>query len=106
MIKSPTKTFTNRCKHCGRTVSRTVPNKELEFKDKLQPILKKYGKIIFKGDAKTKLIAKSVKVRNKVDHVNANIVGITVNNADIKNVISNIEPDMCKYIHIGEKAFV
>ncbi len=34
------------------------------------------------------------------------IVGITVNNADIKNVISNIEPDMCKYIHIGEKAFV
>ena len=71
LIKPPTKTFTNRCKHCGRTVSRTVPNKELEFKDKLQPILKKYGKIIFKDDSRTKLIAKSVKVRNKVDHVNA-----------------------------------
>ena len=34
------------------------------------------------------------------------IVGITVNNADIKNVISNLEPEMYKYIHIGEKAFV
>lgn len=44
----------------------------MEFKDKLQPILKKYSKIIFKGDAKTKLIARSVKVRNKVDYVNAN----------------------------------
>ena len=34
------------------------------------------------------------------------IVGITVNNADIKNVISNLEPERYKYIHIGEKAFV
>lgn len=34
------------------------------------------------------------------------IVGITVNNADIKNVISNLEPEMNKYIHIGEKAFM
>lgn len=34
------------------------------------------------------------------------IVSITVNNADIKNVISNLEPEMYKYIHIGEKAFV
>lgn len=33
------------------------------------------------------------------------IVGITVNNADIKNVISNLEPERYKYIHIGEKAF-
>lgn len=73
LVKPPTKTFTNRCKNCNRLVSRTVPNKELEFKDKLQPLIKKYGKIIFKGDAKTKLIAKSVKVRNKVDHVNANM---------------------------------
>lgn len=77
LVKPPTKTFTNRCKNCGGVVSRTVPNKELEFKDKLQPILKKYGKIIFKGDAKTKLIAKSVKVRNKVDHVNANTENAT-----------------------------
>ncbi len=72
LVKPPTKTYTNRCKQCGSSVSRTVPNKELEFKDKLQPLLKKYGKNIFKGDAKAKLIAKSVKVRNKVDHVNAN----------------------------------
>lgn len=72
LIKPPTKTYTNRCKQCGCSVSRTVRNRELEFKDKLQPIIKKYGKIIFKGEAKTKLIAKSVKVRNKVDHVNAN----------------------------------
>ena len=34
------------------------------------------------------------------------IVGITVNNADIKNVISNLEPERYKHIHIGEKAFV
>ena len=72
LVKPPTKTFTNKCKHCNKTVSRTVPNKELEFKDKLKPLLKKYGKVIFKGDSKTKLISKSVKVRNKVDHVNAN----------------------------------
>lgn len=72
LIKPPTKTYTNKCKKCGSSVSRIVPNRELEFKDKLKPLLKKYGKIIFKGDAKTKLIAKSVKVRNKVDHVNAN----------------------------------
>lgn len=72
LIKPPTKTYTNKCKKCGSSVSRTVPNRELEFKDKLKPLLKKYGKIIFKGDTKTKLIAKSVKVRNKVDHVNAN----------------------------------
>ena len=72
LVKSPTKTYTNRCKQCGSSVSRTVPNRKLEFKDKLQPLLKKYGRIIFKGDSKTKLIAKSVKVRNKVDHVNAN----------------------------------
>lgn len=34
------------------------------------------------------------------------IVGITVNNADIKNIITNLEPKMYKYIHIGEKAFL
>lgn len=34
------------------------------------------------------------------------IVGITVNNAEIKEVISNLAPDDYKYIHIGEKAFV
>ncbi|MCM1038407.1 MAG: hypothetical protein NC434_03720 [Ruminococcus sp.] len=72
LVKPPTRTYTNSCKNCGSSVSRTVPNKELEFKDKLKPILKKYGKNIFKGDAKTKLIAKAVKVRNKVDHVNVN----------------------------------
>lgn len=72
LVKPPTITFTNRCKNCGSSVSRTLPNKMLEFKDKLQPLIKKYGKIIFKGDAKTKLIARSVKIRNKVDHVNAN----------------------------------
>lgn len=33
------------------------------------------------------------------------IVGITVNNADIKNVISDMDSDSYKYIHIGEKAF-
>ena len=72
LIKPPTKTYTNRCKQCGSSVSRTVPNKELAFKDKLIPLLKKYGKIIFRGDTKYRLIAKAVKVRNKVDHVNAN----------------------------------
>lgn len=72
LVKPPTKTYTNRCKQCGSSVSRTVPNRELEFKDRLKPLLKKYGKIIFKGDAKTKLITKAVKIRNKVDHVNAN----------------------------------
>lgn len=72
LVKPPTRIFTNRCKRCGGLVSRTVPNKELEFKDELQPLIKKYGKIIFKGDAKTNLIARSVKIRNKVDHVNAN----------------------------------
>ena len=34
------------------------------------------------------------------------IVGITVNNADIKSVISNMDANSYKYIHIGEKAFV
>ncbi len=72
LVKPPTRTFTNRCKYCGKPVSRTVRNRELEFKDKLQPLIRKYGKIIFKGDAKTKLTARSVKIRNKVDHVNAN----------------------------------
>lgn len=72
LVKLPTRTFTNRCKYCGKPVSRTVRNRELEFKDKLQPLIKKYGKTIFKGDAKTKLITRSVKIRNKVDHVNAN----------------------------------
>jgi hypothetical protein len=72
LVKPPTRTFTNRCKYCGKPVSRTVRNRELEFKDKLQPLIKKYGKTIFKGDAKTKLIARSIKIRNKVDHVNAN----------------------------------
>ena len=72
LVKPPTRTFTNRCKYCGKPVSRTVRNRELEFKDKLQPLIKKYGKTIFKGDAKMKLIARSVKIRNKVDHVNAN----------------------------------
>ena len=72
LVKPPTRTYTNRCKYCGSLVSKNVPNKTLEFKDKLQPMIKKYGKIIFKGDAKTKLIARSVKIRNKVDHVNAN----------------------------------
>lgn len=72
LVKPPTKTFTNRCKQCGSSISRTMPNKKLKFKDKLQPLLKKYGKVIFKGDTKTKLIARSVKIRNKVDHVNAN----------------------------------
>lgn len=33
------------------------------------------------------------------------IVGITVNNADIKNVISDMDSESYKYIHIGEKAF-
>ena len=72
LVKPPTKTYTNRCRRCGSTVSRMVPNKELEFKDKLRPLLKKYGSIIFKGDSKAKLISKSVKIRNKVDHVRAN----------------------------------
>lgn len=34
------------------------------------------------------------------------IAGITVNNADIKSVISNMDANSYKYIHIGEKAFV
>lgn len=72
LVKSPTKTFTNRCSRCHATISRTVPNKELEFKDKLKPIIKKYGNIIFKGDSKAKLISKAVKIRNKIDHVRAN----------------------------------
>lgn len=72
LVKPPTKTYTNSCKNCGGTVSRVVPNKELEFKDKLKPLLKKYGGTIFKGDSKAKLISKSVKIRNKVDHVRAN----------------------------------
>lgn len=59
-------------KHCNRVVSRTVKNKDLKFKDMLEPLLKKYGKAIFKGDSKTKLIAKAVNIRNKVDHVGAN----------------------------------
>lgn len=76
LVKPPKKTYTNRCKNCGRVVTRTVPNKELTFKDKLKPILRRYGRIIFKGDSKTKLIAKAVKVRNKVDHVNAKTVNV------------------------------
>ena len=72
LSKSPTKTYSNTCKQCGGRVLRTVPNKELEFKDKLKPLLKEYGSIIFKGEKKTKLISKSVKIRNKVDHVRAN----------------------------------
>ena len=76
LVKPPEKTYTNRCKNCGRVVTRTVPNKDLTFKDKLKPILRRYGRIIFKGDSKTKLIAKAVKVRNKVDHVNAKTINV------------------------------
>ena len=34
------------------------------------------------------------------------IIGITINNADIRKVISEIEEDKCNLINIGEKAFV
>lgn len=34
------------------------------------------------------------------------IIGITINNADIRKVISEIEDDKCNLINIGEKAFV
>ena len=76
LSKSPEITYKNKCKNCGGVVTRTVPNKELTFKDKLKPILRRYGRIIFKGDSKTKLIAKAVKVRNKVDHVNVKTVNV------------------------------
>ena len=36
----------------------------------------KWWLVTFKGDSKTKLIAKAVKVRNKVDHVNAKTVNV------------------------------
>ncbi|MBP3459656.1 MAG: hypothetical protein J6K58_10640 [Lachnospiraceae bacterium] len=33
------------------------------------------------------------------------IIGITINNVDIRNVISEIEEDKCNLINIGDKAF-
>lgn len=78
LVKSPYVIFTNNCKQCGAVVSRKQPNKKLTFEDKLKPLIKKYGKKIFAGDTKSKLISKAVKIRNKVDHVKA----------DTKNVMS------------------
>lgn len=69
LVKPPYKTYTNKCKKCGAIVSRSVPNKELTFADKIRPLIRKYGKEIFSADNKSKLIKKAVKVRNKVDHV-------------------------------------
>lgn len=76
LVKPPYKEFSNKCKKCGSTVSRKVPNKELTFADKIKPLIKKYGKEIFVKENTKNLVSKAVKVRNKVDHVKANTVNV------------------------------
>lgn len=72
--KSPYKHFENTCPNCGGKVSRDVPNKEVTFADKITPIINKFGKEIFADENKERLVEKSVKIRNKVDHVKADIL--------------------------------
>ena len=78
LVKEPFITYHNKCKNCGAYVSRKDKNKKLSFNDKIKPLIKKYGKIIFEDDNRKKLVEKSIKIRNKIDHVNV----------DTKNVLS------------------
>lgn len=65
----PYKIFSNNCPSCGQKVTRKVSNKEIFFADRLYAIILKYGKEVFEGDSKSKIVQKSVNLRNRMDHV-------------------------------------
>lgn len=74
---APYKVFKNTCRKCGAQITRKVPNKNVYLKDRIAAIIKAYGKDIFIGDSKAKLIKKAVAVRNKVDHVEKQACAMT-----------------------------
>ena len=69
LIAAPYRVFKNTCKKCGAQITRKIPNKDVYLKDRIIAVVKAYGRDIFVGDSKAKLIRKAVAVRNKVDHV-------------------------------------
>lgn len=69
LVKQPHITHQALCQKCGAIVNQTVKNKNLFLSDRLDAILKQYGKEVFKGDSKRKVIKKAVNVRNRVFHV-------------------------------------
>lgn len=66
---NPTITHTAKCPTCGTIVTKTSRNKQLYFSDILEAIVNKYGKTIFKGESRKRIINKAVSSRNTIDHV-------------------------------------
>lgn len=59
--------------HTCRYCEKTIPIKEkITLNDCLSALIKNYGKDVFKGDAKAKIIKRTVNLRNRIDHVNPN----------------------------------
>lgn len=63
------KTISIMCKTCNKPATKQISQRPT-FHDKLKAIINVYGKIIFQGDSKAKLLRKAVAIRNKIVHVN------------------------------------